>query len=370
MSLPVYSALPPTGVSGSRYTLFSADHTGKIITEFPYRNMQITNMMGAQGFTMTCEIPYRGSRRISYANLYPGIHDLVAYDNLNNIVVFAGPLWDATASSSTGVISVSAQDPLTYLAKRLLKTTKVYVGQAPTAIVSDLFTYMNSVRSTNMNVSIQSANSGTVTVTYQARDRNKISDLIQALSLMDNGFDYYFSCDIGLTVQYNLLVYGGLITPSNAPIPVGPSLATGAGLMGYSLQLNAQTLTNDIDEIASDQSNIQNATDATNVTTYNALYQSAETNDVTTPTALTTIANKRIKALSTTDQNPTMVVKSSLVSGTPGVDFDMGSQLQVVINDDWAQYYGTARVVGYQITPGQGDGTSVVIYQQDLSAVS
>lgn len=346
----------PIGGGNERFRLESHRHDGTFVAALPYRNLQSESFMGSQGGSLRGEVPFRGYKQVTAANLYAGIHELWLYDlsySTSN-PIFSGPLWDATPSSSTGTVSVAAQDPLSYLVKRLLKVTKVYTAQQPADMMIDLFNYTNGIRATNITTSKITSNAQTVTQTYKAGERNKILDLFDSISAMGDGVDYYARGNV-------LTFYGGLKNPSSST----KVLEYGGDLDGYSVQYNAEGICNDLDEISSDNGLIGHAADAGLQTTYDALYQESESSDLINITSLNNSAATRLKPQKQTLVIPSIVTKKY----SPVMDFDFGDQFTIIIDDEYTQYNGLIRVKGWQITIGQGDNVTTVIYNNDTSAV-
>lgn len=343
----------PISSSDARFTLETRDHNGQFVASMPYRNTQMEAFLGSQGSNFRCEIPYRSYKQVTPANLYPGIHELWFWDKeVPEQPLFAGPLWDATPSSDSGVISVSANDYLSYLAKRALKVNRTFANAEPASMMKNLIDYTNGVYPTNILPFVASTSSGLATVTYKATDRGMISDLIDGISAMGSGVDYYMTGQ-----QLNL--YGGRKKPS----PGVQALEYGGALSGYSVQYNAQSIANDYDMIGSDGT-IGNAVNTTLRNSYDMLYQEEDSgSDLTALASLNTAAASALKGTQATQVIPSIVTKKL----SPLVDFDRGDQFAIVINDEYVQYNGLIRVVGWQLTVGQGDQFTVVIYTKDTA---
>lgn len=344
----------------SRFRLESHKHDGTFEASLPYRNVQHTCLMGVQGQTFTCEIPFRNFPQVTQANLYPGKHELWFFDNLYSDTdpIFAGPLWSATPTSSSGTLNCSAQDPLTYIKKRLLKIFKSYSAKTATFMINDLIAYTNGIRALNLVVSIAVANSQTSSPFYLGAERNVIADLLDSLSKMDDGTDYYMRTLAGV---HNLILYGGQIKPTQLKF----ALEYGGNLDGYSVDYNAQAIANDIDEIATNGV-IQNVVNAGKKTEYDALYEIAEDTDQIISSEVTHTATTRLKDTQSTKVTPSLVTHKL----TPMVDFDFGSQFLTIIDDWYTQVNQVIRAIGWQFTVGQGDKTTTVIYTKDTEGVT
>lgn len=350
----------PVGNSSGRFALESHAHDGSFITSLPYANIQSEAFLGTQGQQLRVDIPYRNYSQVTPDNLYPGKHELWLFDYAYSLTdpLFAGPVWDCTASSSTGVVNCSAQDPLSYLAKRELRDFTTYNDEQPADIIVDLMNYVNTQYPTIMTGVKMSDNAKTVGVTWQAADYNKIKDLIDKAAAMGDGVDYYFRT---LDGQHVLRAYGGKIAP-----PVGDIVMEyGGSLDGYSNQYNAQRLANDYAVVGSNGIEGR-ATNVAKQTEYQALYMDSESgSDLSASTSLADAAATELKSIQSTDEIPS--ITTHLYS--PVKDFDFGSQFRIVIDDGYVQYDQVIRAVGWQLTIGGADNITTVIYTNDTEEV-
>lgn len=353
----------PLGSPNARFQLESHDHAGNFVASLPYRNLQAESFMNDQGHALRCEIPYKGYKQVTPDNLYPGQHELWLYDAKysGTLPVWAGPLWSATPSSSTGILSCSAQDPLSYFTKRILKDDVAYAGFQPADIIINLVGITNALWSTNVTTAKDSSNAQTVALNLSSAIRAKFTDLFKQVAAMGDGVDYYTRPGQFGSVLH---VAGGQKIPAS---PQTRALEYGGNLANYSFQYNAQTISND-EDVVGQNGVIGNATNLTKTAAYDMLYQT-----VTTGSALADIASLDNQAqLQLNVDQDTAVIPSVTVKGqalTPIKDFDFGDQFLLVVNDEYVQYNGLIRVVGWQITPSQGDSVTTVIYPNDLSSV-
>ncbi len=351
----------PISGSDSRFTLESHNHAGQFLAALPYRNIQMEMLLNERGHALRCEIPFRNYKQVTQANLYPGKHEIWLWDrNVSTVYpIWAGPLWEATISSSTGVISCSAQDPISYLAKRILYDNQTFVAQQPADMINTIMGIVNSVKTTYIVSSKITSNTSTASTVFKGKDNNIISDLIQTISLMADGTDYYVRHN---GTSHILKIYGGKIKPTSSSF----GIEYGGALNGYSLQYNAQPIGNDV-TVANGNGVSSFATNPTNQTNYDAAYQIVERgSDLTSTVALATAAGTKLKVTAITKVIPTVTTRAL----TPIKDFDFGTQFTVVINDEYAQYSGLVRVVGWQQTIGSGDQISTNIYVNNLSEVT
>lgn len=346
----------PVSSSDARFRLEARDHLGNLRAVLPYRNMQMEAFMGDQGAQLRVEIPFKGYKQVNTGNLWPGEHELWFYDNevVSGVPIFQGPLWSAVPSSSTGVISASAQCPLSYLAKRKLRSTVVYNGNQPADMIVNLVNSTNGIYDTHIVPSKHSSNAQVASATFKGSDRNLISDLLKSIAAMTDGVDYYMR-------GYLLQVYGGL----KKPAPGTQALEYGGLLSGYSLQVNAQTIANNVDIIGSNGI-IGNADDPVSRSIYKQMYEIVDSNsDLTAIASLAQTASRELLANKGPVLTPSVVTKAL----APVKDFDFGDQFRIKIDDEYVQFNGNVRVYGWQLTIGQGDQYTTVIYTSDSATV-
>lgn len=345
------------GSATARFAFESHDHAGNFTAALPYRNAQGEFMLNATGSQMRCEIPYRGFSQITQANLFAGKHELWVYDRKVSTIspIFQGPIWDITADSSAGVLAVSAQDPLSYYAKKVLRTNKTY-SALPEAAMSNLISYVGLANVPASITSISTASNGATNISlrYRSYDRIVIADALNDISQMGDGVDYYIRGGV-------FYLYGGKIRPTAKSY----ALEYGGALNQHSVQWNAQTLVNDY-ELLSNNGRLGAASNTSKQTEYGVVYQAVDSgSDLTSTTALNGAASTYLKANKSTKVIPTIVTATK----TPVLDFDFGDQFQIVINDGYVQVNKTIRVIGWQLTIGQGDNITTVIYTNDTETL-
>lgn len=362
----------PLKPSAGRFTFETHLPNGQYCATLPYKNAQGEFQLGSSGAQMRVEIMHRGYPQINYSTLYPGMHDLWIYDSKYSAwlaslgsadgPMFMGRIWDVTASSSTGTLSLSAQDGISELTKRDLRVNKAY-SSSPESAMLDLFNYTNGVRALRgFTCFIDAAAGGGVgKIAYTGTDGRSIGALWGEISALGNGVEYFIR---PLNGTKRISLNGGLIKPAGNKSPV--LLEYGSSSLGqYALQITAQPIVNDLRLISSGNL-VGGAVDTTLQTTYDSLFQGDVNNSPqSSVTDLNNSAAALIKGVKNPKNIPTIVTRA-----TPMVDFDFGTQFQIKLNDGWVAYNDYIRVVGWQLTIGANDATTCVIYTNDITAVS
>lgn len=350
-------ATPPIALGSSRFELAAYDHNGEITAVVPYNNIQGESFLN-KPHQLRCNIPYRAYSWLTPETLYPGMHELFLFDNEAPNPLFAGPIWTAIADSSSGVLNVSAQCPLSYLAKRTVQSDRVFTAEAPANIIADLITYVNAQRATNIGSFVATVNASVMSQTWKGVDSDTILDIITNLLTMLDGTDIFSRSVVG---GHTINIYGGKLNPTVSP----RAWEYGGVLKQFTLQVDASTITNDYKFYGSNGL-FGAASNPTKQAEYDALYSTADRNsDLVNQAALTASATTNLQGLVDPSQLPTIVVKDKF----PQVDFDFGDQFTIAINDGWAQYNDLIRIVGWQYTIGQQDNVTTNIYTNDTSEV-
>jgi hypothetical protein len=348
----------PVGRPDGRYHFETHDHEGQLLAYLPYRNAQGEFMLGLNGAQMRVDVPYRGYGYLSYDTLYPGKHELWIYDTKLQMYIFQGPIWSATPSSSTGAISVSAQDALSYLAKRLIITYKQYESpDKPEDVLAALLADVNGywlINSMNSSSIMRNGSKAIDLIVYKSYELNKVSDLFTSVSAMGDGVEFYVR-------NGTLWLYGGGIQGDKKPL----SMEYGGNMDGHSVEFNAQTIAN-ADRFVGDNGRVGYAGNDDKKTEYDMLYQDVTTgSDLTSTTDLANAAATDLKNKQDTLIVPTMVTRKL----TPMKDFDFGTNFLVYVNDWYVQLSKVIRTIGWQLTITGGDKTTTVIYSKDSDTV-
>jgi len=352
----------PLGVGDSRFECHMFDHNSKYLASAPYNQAQGETFLN-KPHQMRLVIPYRGFSQVNQDNLYPGLTEIGLYDSEESKYLFEGPVWTAVASSDQGgTVNVSAQSALSYLAKHRIDSARTFTAETPAHCIDDLITYANARYTTagvpfQMLSTIVTDNASTITQQIKAIDRVMVLDAITSLLDAADGTDIYDRFD---GFNHQLSINGGRLIN-----PIKGAWEYGGVLNQHSLQVDAQTISNDYLLIGSNAVSAQQS-DLVSQATYDMLYQEVDRgSDLTKSASLIAAVAQLLPTLTNPTQLPTLVVNQLF----PQTDFDLGDQFQVVIDDWWAQYSAPARIVGWQWTVSGQDKMTTNIYVNDASEV-
>lgn len=116
------------------YVLESRTKSGNFLATLPYRNLQ-GEFWRNKADQIRFEVPL-SHQAITRSTFYPAQHEIWGYRN--GIKIFAGPLWDVTASSDNKVLSCSAEGLESYLEGRRLDAPVTYTNSYRESIINDL----------------------------------------------------------------------------------------------------------------------------------------------------------------------------------------------------------------------------------------
>jgi len=342
------------------------------IGTLPYNNMQGEFKLGHDGASIRMTIPYKDYAWITPDVLYPGKSEIWIYDSLVSatVPIYQGQLWDLTANSSDGTLSISTSDYLTYLARRIPTTSTIAISaKDPAQAIADLVNVTMSAETAGgvgftVTPTTSAVTAYKITATYNRTQLLNYLDIIDDwAALSSSGAVEYYMIDGN---QMHVLTTGAV---GEVLSPVAPArLEYGGALTSYSFTVQAENLANYYFTTDQDNKLFSSASDAPSIAAYGRAYQMAEAQDhVLTQAQLDALSATRVKAAKTPRLIPQMVLRTNLL--VPRRDFYYGSLLDVYINDGWTQYDQQVRVVGWQLTVGRSNRATVVIYANDLNEV-
>lgn len=113
----------------------------------------------------------------------------------DDVLMWAGPIWTHEYDLVGGVLNVTAEGYLSYLRRRILRTTKVYAQVDQAAIAKELVDYTQAVTGGDLGVDTVTQYEASLRLrdrTYPAHERKRIGTLIEQLAAVRDGFDFRF----------------------------------------------------------------------------------------------------------------------------------------------------------------------------------
>lgn len=323
--------------------------TGQHIALLPWSNLQFErNINGARG--IRCTVPLHHPS-VTPTTITPGLHEL--WVRRNGVLVACGPLWDVVASSDGG-ITLEAQSLEDYLDVMIIQETEeATLDQSAWA-----WNVIDACQDrTNGSYGITAGTLQTgVTRTYEWRlwEQKYVSEFIQDMSELEDGFDWRIKPDRTFNVYY-------------------PRLQTDRGLVlkypetlsGYAMQHYGKMLRNRI-YVQGPEPWSALATSPSSEATYGIREYSDSLKDVKHTNELTAYASKLRDQRIKPRQYPTLVLRNNVIDVFNDSVLQLGDKFKVVIDDGYTQINTQYRHAGHQVTVSKGGSETVVLYTQDL----
>lgn len=276
----------------------------------------------------------------------------------NDVKVFVGPLWDATASSDERKITCSAESVESYLSLRRITNDLRYTGNRG-ATAWDLINRAQTGTDAGLGIIQGTINTTpSLTTSYLKNDGTVILDAIDGLSNdSDTGFDWEIDVNRAFQVYY--------------PRPAVASrvrLEWGGAIHRYSVQVMGKWEANDIFVKGKDKLRSQPVID-TAKRAYYGLRQRVESNtNITAQVQLNNYAQRLLSLHRDPREIPQVGLRTSSVNPFEG-DIWYGQTAPVVIDDGWVTYDQTMRCDGFQLTVGKNGSEIFTLYMSDLRDV-
>jgi len=287
----------------------------------------------------------------------PGLHEVWVYRN--DVIVAAGPIWDATPASDANSITVGAQSLEDYLDVRLVEG-KSYNLIDQSNIAWDLIDV--SQLKTNGNLFITKGTVGlgrTRSLGWRTYDNKYILEAINDLAALDDGFDWW-------------------IDPVNRQFRTSyPKLQADKGLTlsflnnvrSYSVQYMGKYLRNEIRVQGADPSFVV-ATHPTSQTTYGLRQYGDAFKDAPTGTELSEYAGYLRDIRYAIKKYPTLTVDVDTIDVFNANILFFGDKVRVKIDDGYVQVDEQLRYNGCQVTVSPNGSEIATLYMEDLRKVA
>lgn len=340
------------------YRMETRTKAGAFKAWIPYANLQGEWFMNKPD-QIRFDVPIHHPN-VSFDTIYPARDEIWLYRN--DVVIFAGPLWDMTASSSDGSWTCSAMGLESYLDHRRIDWD-YNVSMAAADIGWDLISRTQALTDGQLNITKGTVPaSPTVPVTHTRAQGEMIFDVIDKLAQSTNGFDWEIN---SATRQYNCWVprkdtfakAGMWFDKDNG----------GGNLKSYSLQLMGEYAANDVLIHNDDQYAV--AISGTNRPIYGLLQYSDADGSATTGTALAASAQFTRNLRQVPKRIPGVVTDGDTYNPFDG-DCWYGDRVPVYISDGSVYYNEDMRCIGMQVSVSKHGSETFVIYLNDLREVA
>lgn len=339
----------------AEYRMESRTKSGLYLAPLPFRNLQGEFYMNKPK-QIRFNIPMDDAA-ITYNTFYPRKTEVWIYRN--DSLLFAGPLWNATASSKERSLSCDAQSIDAYLYTRRIDADIKYTGTFGSTAWS-LVTATQALTDGNLYVTqgtLVAGGSPSGTVTYTKAEGKYIYDAIDDLAGGDLGFDWEITANRVLNQYYPRI-------QTNART----RLEYGANVSSYSLQVMGQYEANNIIVKGPDNTLSTTVVDTAKRNEYGLSHYVGSNTGLKSVTLLNAYADQILKLRRDARIIPQVSIRASTINPFDG-DLSYGQLVTLVIDDGWAQFNQTMRVGGFQVTVGKHFEETFVLYLNDLREV-
>jgi hypothetical protein len=337
------------------FRLEARTRAGLYLATLPFRDLQgewWRNKVKQLRFTLPLH-----HEVVTRTNVDPGKTEVQLFRN--DVRIYTGPIWNATASSGDGTLQCDSESLESYLDLRRLDQDLRYSAQPGGSVMWDLINRAQTGTDAALGFT-----SGTIqtapnrTVSWLKNDGNMYGTIVSEFA--DNtsvGFDWEIDDQRRLQVYYprpstasrSKLEYGGVVT-------------------GYSLQVQGKWAANDV-VIKGDEAIRSTPVIDTGRRSSYGLRQYFESNtDLTTNTAANDYAQRVLNLHRDVRTTPQVSLRTTDLNPFNG-DIWFGQTAPVVIADDWTQFNQTMRCEGWQLTAGKHGNETIILYMTDMREV-
>lgn len=341
--------------SGQLYRMELRTRAGQLVAPVPFSNLQGEFYAANKADQVRWEFPLIHPKMTS-TNLQAGLTEMWLYRK--NVQIFAGPIWDVTASSENGRIKCTAEGLESYFEERFVNATS-----GGTTYNSDQgemgWTWINDSQALpdgSLNIvkgTVQLSTTRTVPIEYQSgRD---IFAEINKMAELDTGFDWK-------------------ILPATRAYTVWSPRRSGAStakleypktIKRYTVQQMGKWVANSVLIQGQNDNNIV-ATDPTSRAKYGLREYSESATDLPDVPAITARANYVRNSRAEPRTVPNASISSALVNpfeSNSGIV--LGGTVGLKIIEGITNLNTSMRLVGYQLTLGKQQNETFVLYFND-----
>lgn len=352
-------------VTTYRY-LFVNLSSNEIIAELPLTSVGFTQQLNQagnfQGHILLSGI--NGNQYNVDASTIPGKCGL--YVDRNGVLVWGGVIWGRTYNSTSQILTITAQEWISYFFHRVVNQTVAFSNIDQLVIAKTLIQNAQAQSYGDIGVGYNSEGQTTsgvlVNRVYYNYELKNIFEAIQDLSRQSDGFDFHIDIAYdgvtGLPTKYFNTYYprsGTAYTTSSLTVPVFEFPA--GNMVEYEYPEDGSLVGNSLYVLGAGSNEgklISNAQDATKFASGWALLEKAVNySDITDQTVLNNLASAQVTAIS----YPPVVLKivvPAFVNPEFGT-YEVGDDCRVIITD--SRFPNTLdeiyRIVGLSVQPGE-----------------
>ena len=334
------------------YTYLIADLlTGTVRAEIPVTTMKFNVTLNTAGgwsatapiTTATANSPFN---KMTAENLDVGRTSIWVLRD--GVPLYGGILWAVSADIEAGTISMGGKDLWSYYDHRLLNKTQTFAAVDQYTMVKTIIDYTNTLTAGDIGLVIPSATSGvTRDRTYYAHEYRVVSDIIEALSSLQDGFDFRW--------LYTGSVQAGFIATMEFAARMGRStdltFELGKNVEITNYQVDGVSMSNRVTAIGAGEGTAMVnsvAADAGSLARYPLLESAFVRKTVSTQSVLDAHAAAQLQNV----QAPIQTITVKIIDNGPDVklgSFIIGDDVRVVASSGFVNIDDRFRILSYTV---------------------
>ena len=341
----------------ANFRLETRTRSGAYLATLRYSNLQGEMYKGNKWSAIRWDMSLEDTRELTYNELYPGKTEVWMFRD--DVLKFAGPIWDANISTKEAKFSCRAEGLASYFDRRRIEAgwdSSLPLGQQAWNIVaaSQALTDGNLFITQGTSVS---GGAPSARIKFAASELKMVSDALADLSEGDNGFDWEVTPNRVFNVYYPRLSGRANVR-----------LEFGGNIRSYAVDINGKYAANNVVVQGADDSLSAAVVDTAKRAEYGLRHYVGSNTGLKSRAQLDAYATQLLSLRRDTRIIPQLSVAAEGVNPFNG-DIDYGQVARTVINDGWVQYDIDMRCSGYQFTVDKHGIETFVLYLNDLREV-
>lgn len=335
-------------MSGRYRLLFSELVGGELLGEIRFADLSIGDVLnGAGQFTATVPLRQPG---ITQDNLAPARTGL--YVERDGVILSSGAvLWAATADPEAGTLSLAGEGLWSYYSHRTIRLSPVYAATEQTSIVADIIADTEATLSSGIGVTAIPLATGVLRDrTYVAAERKPVSEAVEELAAVQNGFDFYLDSRWDAGTIKTVLNFQYPATGRETEHVV----ERGRTALALTVTVDGAQAANVVDAFGAGQGThqlIRTQTNTAMIGPYPYLEAQISHTDVTNHTTLIAHADRRLLRGGAPIRQATAELDTRTI---PPGSFRVGDRMRLRVEDGWLDIDDHFRVVSSQLQVAEG----------------
>lgn len=277
----------------------------------------------------------------------------------NNVKIFTGPIWSITATSAEKILNITANDISSYLAQRYVaadtKFTKKRYAYGAWKLIQDAQALTDG--NLGITLGLDALTNPTGSFSFTKKSGTTLLKAITKLADGINGFDWEITPERELKMYYPRVQ-----TISNLRLEY-PST-----IKGYSVQDMGTYVANEVFARGGNSIVSSVYTDADSKALFGLRQYCASDSSLKSKAKVTAFAKSTLNLRKNPRLIPQLTIDQELIN--PFVDnLRYGYLIDTYIDDGWAQFNGTMRCSGFQLTVGPHGQETFVLYINDTREI-